>query len=403
MSTIHIHIGQCGNQLSIPLWKHFLKCEEEYQIALFRSLDGKHRSIHIDSESKVVSSIPKTFKLREKNVIVGKGGRGTNFALGYHGMQTHGDDHLLEDSMEAMRKEAERCDMFSGAVVYNSLSGGTGSGLGARITELLRDNYPCSHILSCIVAPCASGESPLQNFNALLALHHLQMFSDAMILLNNDFYLSLLLNKRQENSASDGNTEQFSLTNVNEVMARALCGVFLPTNSLSVGRDIRRSTGQEPWELVRSTVQMPSAKFIFLTQHASPKLSWEGITSRLLYTFPRYNVLGLSNANHCLAACAIGRGDSDNTFVSGMHTNLGKKVRKVVNFVEWNPYPLDCWSARVNNIGSKNSSSLTLAANTSAVQDYLERVRFQSQLKLESGAYVHWYHRHGVSEVSSLI
>ncbi|GFS04577.1 tubulin delta chain-like [Elysia marginata] len=394
MSTIHIHVGQCGNQLSIPLWNNFLKWENGCQNALFTSLDGKHRSIHIDSESKVLSTIPKSFKLRDKNVIVGKRGRGTNFALGYHGLQSHGDDHLLRDSMESIRKEAERCDMYSGAVVYNSLSGGTGSGVGTRITELLRDYYPCSHILSCVVAPCASGESPLQHYNALLALHHLQIYSDAMILLNNDYYLSLL-NRKQEDSTSTFQ-HHVSFRDVNEIMACNLCGVFLPTNALSVYKDTYKSTGQEPWELIRSITPIPSSKFIFLTQYASAKLSWEAIISRLLSTFPRYKQSG--SPNSCLAAAAVGRGDQDNTFASTMQASLEKKIRKVANFVDWNPYPLDYWSAKNNYIGARNSSQLTLAANTSGVQDYLEHVRYQSQLKLESGAYVHWYHRYGVSQ-----
>ena len=332
--------------------------------------------------------------MRDNNIIVGKRGRGTNFALGYHGLQSQGDDHLLQDSIEAIRKEAERSDMYNGAILYSSLSGGTGSGLGARITESLRDYYPCSQIVSCVVAPCASGESPLQNFNALLALYHLQIYSDAILLLNNDFYLSLLNRKHEDRT---NNSEQVSFKNVNEIMASSLCGVFLPTNSLSVNKGVTKSTGQEPWELVRSTAPIPSSKFIILVQHSSAKLSWEGITSKLLHTFPRYNLSGFSNS--CLAATAIGRGDMDNTFAISMQTSLEKKMRKVVNFVDWNPYPLDYWSAKCNYIGPKNNSQLTLAANSSAVVDYLERVQFQSQLKLESGAYVHWYHRYGVSQV----
>lgn len=391
MSTIHIHVGQCGNQISIPLWRNFLKYETECCNALFTSLDGKQRSIHIDTESKVLKSIPKSFRLRDENVIVGKRGRGTNFALGYHGLHTHGDDHLLHDSIDAIRKEAERCDMYCGAVIYSSLSGGTGSGLGARVTETLRDYYPCSQILSCVVAPCLSGESPLQHFNALLAVHYLQTYSDATIFLNNDYYLSLL-SRKQADFTNCGT--QISFKDINDVVSSGLCGLFLPTDSLSASNC--KNTGQEPWEMIRSTVPMPSSKFIILTHHDSAKLSWEAITSKLLSNFPKYKQSG--SPNRCLAATAIGRGDRDRTFAQAIQTSLGKKIGKVVNFVEWNPYPLDHWSAQTNYTGAKNTSHLTLAANTSAVQEYLEHVQFQSQLKLESGAYLHWYHRHGVSQ-----
>lgn len=74
-----------------------------------------------------------------------------------------------------------------------SVAGGTGSGLGTRTTELLRDTYPHSCILnqvrspnsrqampvfvsrspSQVVWPYSSGEVIVQNYNALLSLSHL--------------------------------------------------------------------------------------------------------------------------------------------------------------------------------------------------------------------------------------
>ena len=54
--------------------------------------------------------------------------------------------------------------------MMHSLSGGTGSGLGSRLIEALRDEYGLSHLMSCAFAPHASGESPLQHYNSLLTL-----------------------------------------------------------------------------------------------------------------------------------------------------------------------------------------------------------------------------------------
>ena len=41
--------------------------------------------------------------------------------------------------MELVRLRAERCDSLEGIVVHMSVAGGTGSGLGTRLTELLKD------------------------------------------------------------------------------------------------------------------------------------------------------------------------------------------------------------------------------------------------------------------------
>ena len=42
-------------------------------------------------------------------------------------------------------------------------------GLGSRLCETMRDEYPMSmnHLMSCTVTPCVTGESLLQNYNAL--------------------------------------------------------------------------------------------------------------------------------------------------------------------------------------------------------------------------------------------
>ena len=48
------------------------------------------------------------------------------------------------------------------------------SGFGSRLCEALRDEYPMNYLMSVTVAPCASGESPLQHYNSLLCLATLQ-------------------------------------------------------------------------------------------------------------------------------------------------------------------------------------------------------------------------------------
>ena len=58
--------------------------------------------------------------------------------------------------------------------MMHSLSGGTGSGLGSRLIEALRDEYGLGHLMSCAFAPHTSGESPLQHYNSLLTLATLQ-------------------------------------------------------------------------------------------------------------------------------------------------------------------------------------------------------------------------------------
>ena len=52
----------------------------------------------------------------------------------------------------------ENLDYFGGFQVYQSLAGGTGSGLGAHIVEKLRDDFPKSCMMNVAVWPYSTGE-----------------------------------------------------------------------------------------------------------------------------------------------------------------------------------------------------------------------------------------------------
>jgi len=53
------------------------------------------------------------------------------------------------------------------------MAGGTGSGLGSRFLENMRDEYPSTYLTAAVVYPVGSGESPLQHYNCLLSTSYL--------------------------------------------------------------------------------------------------------------------------------------------------------------------------------------------------------------------------------------
>lgn len=66
-----------------------------------------------------------------------------------------------------------RNDSIGGFVLCHSLAGGTGSGLGTRLSEELRERFGVRLLLNCSVSPHRHGESPMQAYNATLCLAHL--------------------------------------------------------------------------------------------------------------------------------------------------------------------------------------------------------------------------------------
>jgi hypothetical protein len=135
------------------------------------------------------------FRLKQ-NVVYTQNGRGNNWALGYskdylevQSKTTYGfgDDRdqmtLHERVMEMVRKRAEQADYFRGAMLFHSLAGGTGSGLGSRLIESYRENFSSKpYLFTTSIWPSISGETPLQQYNACLSLKCLQEHTDGVFL-----------------------------------------------------------------------------------------------------------------------------------------------------------------------------------------------------------------------------
>lgn len=193
------------------------------------------RAVLVDMESKVIQNSLAEAKrggnwlYNERSVYYGKKGSGNNWANGYY---QHGQ-RIQQDIADTIRREVEACDNLDGFLVLMSVAGGTGSGLGTFITELLRDGYPRASILNPVIWPYLSGDVIVQNYNALLTMAHLSEASDAVILLQNDqlhkVCSKLLLLK------------EISFADLNKVASHVLAGVLQPAVPLESYRTSGRT------------------------------------------------------------------------------------------------------------------------------------------------------------------
>ncbi|CAC5421178.1 TUBD [Mytilus coruscus] len=371
MSAVFLHVGQCGNQIGKAFWRKTSQDKAVHEGHTFIHPDGKQRSVHVDSEPKVVQKACKEMKTlyleREEEEKLG----------------ISGEDHILEDTANQVRKEIEKCDMYSGCIMMHSLTGGTGSGLGSRLCEAMREEYPMNHLISCTVAPCLTGESPLQNYNALLTLSYLQRNTDCVVLTYNDDILGKLQRKM----------ESVSFDAMNTSIASALGGVFLPTDTMTPKSG--PSIGMEPWEMIRSVCPHPANKFVQVLHTAKSKLSLAGLQKKMSKTIRRHDSKG--NVFGSIGNVVIARGDSTDTFYPQMIQGLEKKFRKSFNTVSWNPFPIDVWTAKTNSIGPNDTASITVASNSESIVEFHETVYEKSRVKFAAKAYIHWYNKYGVT------
>ena len=95
----------------------------------------------VDSEPTVLDEI-RTGAYRQlfhpSTLISGKDDSGNNYARAYYEI----GNELADPALDRIRMVADACSNFEGFLVFRSLGGGTGSGLGSKIMEQLSEHYP---------------------------------------------------------------------------------------------------------------------------------------------------------------------------------------------------------------------------------------------------------------------
>uniref|UniRef100_A0A915DUU9 Tubulin/FtsZ GTPase domain-containing protein n=1 Tax=Ditylenchus dipsaci TaxID=166011 RepID=A0A915DUU9_9BILA len=96
-------------------------------------------------------------------------------------------DELVETIFEILGREAENADSLEGFTLCHSISGGTGSGLGSKILEQIKERYPKTILqtYSVFASPEQSSDVVVGPYNSVLALEWLVEHPDLIVVLDN--------------------------------------------------------------------------------------------------------------------------------------------------------------------------------------------------------------------------
>lgn len=309
----------------------------------FYQADDEHyipRAILLDLEPRVINSI-QTSDIRNlfnpENIFISKegGGAGNNWASGY----TQGEQ-VMETLVDMIDREAEYCDSLEGFTLCHSIAGGTGSGMGSYLLELLSDRWSRKLIQTYSVFPNQSESSDVvvQPYNSLLTLKRLTLHADAVVVLDNTALDRIAVERLHVENPS------FAQINglVSTVMAAStttlrypgymnndlvgLMASLIPTprcHFLMTGYTplvLETEDGQLPTSSVRKTTvldvmrRLLQQKNIMVSAHAKPRDM---------------------NAAKYISILNIIQGEVDPTQV---HKSLQRiRERKTANFIEWGP------------------------------------------------------------------
>ncbi len=123
----------------------------------------------------------------EYQVIKDVSGAGNNWAQANieYGQKCH------EEIMEKVRREVQEADSLQSFLLFHSLGGGTGSGLGTYILEQLADEYPDVYKFTASIFPSQDDDVITSPYNSTFATQKLIEFADCVFPIDNDSLLSI--------------------------------------------------------------------------------------------------------------------------------------------------------------------------------------------------------------------
>ncbi|KAF5396589.1 Tubulin epsilon chain [Paragonimus heterotremus] len=215
--SIVIQVGQCGNQIGNRFWdlalrEHSAANEKAiYDPALSTFFingaadDGgylptvsglKARAVLVDMEEGVVGELfkgPMRTIYDNRFLITDVSGSGNNWAVGncYYGHQYH------EELVDVIRKATELCDCLQCFFLIHSLGGGTGSGVGTHLLNILTEDYPHIYRIVTAVFPSMDDDVITSPYNTVLGLSQLTESADCVLPIDNSA-LANIVNRLKE-------------------------------------------------------------------------------------------------------------------------------------------------------------------------------------------------------------
>ncbi|KAK1441901.1 tubulin [Babesia gibsoni] len=346
---ITLQVGQCGNQVGVEFWKQLCaehgidqegrliehaKDHQDRKDVFFYQADDAHyipRAVLFDLEPRVLHGIM-TSEYRglynPENVFISKdgGGAGNNWARGYSCAE-----RVHEELFDIIDREADGSDSLEGFVMCHSIAGGTGSGMGSYLMEMLNERYPKRLIQAYSVFPHLTTETSdvvVQPYNSILTLKRLALNADSVVVLDNAALNRILVEKLKVTTPSIQETNSL----VSNVMAASTATLRYPG---PINNDLLG--------LVASLIAVPRCHFLVtsytpltLDRHVSTvqKTTVLDVMRRLFQTQNVMMSAPMKNGLY-ISALNIIMGDVDPTEI---HKSLQRiRERKLVEFIKWNP------------------------------------------------------------------
>jgi len=349
------------------------------------------RCIVVDLEPGVVSGLKESHTAFHKQIddqdlyVTGASGAGNNWAKGHY---TEGAEHV-ENVMEKIRTQQEKCEATQAFTLYHSIGGGTGSGFGTLILLKIRDSYPDKITCSYSIYPSPKvSDTVVEPYNAVLSTHQLLENSDETFIIDNEALMNI-----QHNILGAGKDADFR--KMNALIAKVSCGVTCPLRFQgSINADLRK--------LGTNLVPFPRLHFFMIGE--SPLADVKNKSFDL-----QKCVSEVMQKSHAFSNCEYENGKTMAASITFRTIKIDQKkceeeVKKnqIKNkqqgqMVEWIPNNFKLGVVNMPRIDTELSA--TAVVNTTSLKAIFQRLATQFGALFKRKAFLHWYKGEGMDEM----
>lgn len=376
--------------------------QREDRPELFYTLSdsGKYtpRSILIDLEPSVIQRVTNELTMfNPRNIHLSGTGEGAanNWQKGY----SYGTEHV-EELLEIIDRECDKCENLSTFQFIHSVAGGTGSGVGSYLLEELKDRYGTKKMVSTsLIFPSSENTSDVivQPYNTVLTLDRLIECSDWTTIFDNDCLNKIqndVFGQNQGNGLFASNTMAYNTTNklISYVISSTSNPIRFPSYMFSSYESI-----------MSSLIPVPDLKFLSASIAPFADLSaFSSSTKSHLSNLNEYDlILELLDDKYKMNKT----GDEKPKYISMFTYIIGNdlnqdeirkgklKALKRTEFVPWTASSVGVINGRrspFNNNGKKNLNGFLLSNNTSIIP-FLSKILRQYDLLAKKKAFINSY------------
>jgi tubulin alpha len=409
---ISLHVGQAGIQVGNACWELYAiehgilpngnladpssqqHSKRAYGDPAFSTFfmetgAGKHvpRCIFLDLEPTVIDEVRSgSYKdlFHPEQLISGKEDAANNYARGHY---TIGKE-IVDLCLDRIRRLADNCSGLQGFLFFNSVGGGTGSGLGSLLLERLSVDYGKKSKLGFTVFPSPQvSTTVVEPYNSVLSTHSLLEHTDVAVMLDNEAIYDICKQSLD--------VERPKYDNLNRLIAQTISSL---TASLrfegALNVDINEfQTNLVPYPRIHFMLSS-YAPIITAAKSMHEQMSVNEITAS---AFEPKSMMAKCDPRigKYMATCLMYRGNVVPKDVNAAVAMI--KTKRSIQFVDWCPtgfkVGINYQPPAVVPGGdmAKVDRAVCMISNSTAIAEVFSRIDRKFDVMYAKRAFVHWY------------